>query len=102
MWWLEVEGDAGFKFTAGTYSLLFEFQLSTPDGQHAVSKCFESARSIFVFYFSHLRLTDDGRGMVSEVESHALFHKNSPEMRIISTYPETTGLILPLEHLTFC
>ncbi|PWA99948.1 F-box domain, cyclin-like protein [Artemisia annua] len=69
IWWLEVEGDIDFQFPAGTYSLLFklrlgrftrrpgrrlsnqegvhgwdikpvQFQLTTPDGQQAVSKCF--------------------------------------------------------------
>lgn len=69
IWWLEVEGDIDFRFPSGTYSLLFklrlgrftkrpgrrlsnhdgvhgwdikpvQFQLTTPDGQHAVSKCF--------------------------------------------------------------
>ncbi|XP_071717738.1 F-box protein PP2-A13-like [Rutidosis leptorrhynchoides] len=69
IWWLEVEGDIDFQFPVGTYSLLFklrlgrytkrpgrrlsnqegvhgwdikpvQFQLTTPDGQHAVSKCF--------------------------------------------------------------
>nr|GEX26526.1 F-box protein PP2-A13-like [Tanacetum cinerariifolium] len=69
IWWLEVEGDIDFQFPAGTYSLLFklrlgrftrrpgrrlcnqegvhgwdikpvQFQLKTPDGQQAVSKCF--------------------------------------------------------------
>ncbi|GKD96682.1 F-box protein PP2-A13-like protein, partial [Tanacetum coccineum] len=69
IWWLEVEGDIDFQFPVGTYSLLFklrlgrftrrpgrrlsnqegvngwdikpiQFQLATPDGQQAVSKCF--------------------------------------------------------------
>ncbi|XP_071698108.1 F-box protein PP2-A13-like [Rutidosis leptorrhynchoides] len=69
IWWLEVEGDIDFRFPSGTYSLLFklrlgrytkrpgrrlsnqegvhgwdikpvQFQLTTQDGQHAVSKCF--------------------------------------------------------------
>ncbi|GKB87670.1 F-box protein PP2-A13-like protein [Tanacetum coccineum] len=69
IWWLEVEGDIDFQFPVGTYSLLFklrlgrftrrpgrrlsnqegvhgwdikpvQFQLTTPDGQQAVSKCF--------------------------------------------------------------
>nr|XP_043619058.1 F-box protein PP2-A13-like [Erigeron canadensis] len=69
IWWLEVEGDIDFQFPPGTYSLLFrlrlgrftkrpgrrmpnqegvhgwdikpvQFQLTLPDGQHSVSKCF--------------------------------------------------------------
>ncbi|KAK2983990.1 hypothetical protein RJ640_027315, partial [Escallonia rubra] len=69
IWWLEVNGEFEFQFPAGTYSLLFRlqlgrvgkrlgrrgcssenvhgwdikpvrFQLTTTDGQHAVSRCF--------------------------------------------------------------
>ncbi|XP_022897167.1 F-box protein PP2-A13-like [Olea europaea var. sylvestris] len=68
IWWVEVNGDLEFQFPAGTYSLFFrlqlgrvgkrlgrrvcnldnvhgwdvkpvQFQLSTLDGQHAVSQC---------------------------------------------------------------
>ncbi|KAL0425947.1 UNVERIFIED_CONTAM: F-box protein PP2-A13 [Sesamum radiatum] len=68
IWWLEVDGDLEFQFPRGTYSLFFrlqlgrvgkrlgrrvcnsenvhgwdikpvQFQLTTEDGQHAVSRC---------------------------------------------------------------
>ncbi|KAL8138755.1 hypothetical protein V2J09_004756 [Rumex salicifolius] len=69
IWWFEINGEVEFPFPAGTYSIFFrvqlgrtfkrfgrkqcntenvhgwdikpvQFQLSTSDGQHAVSKCF--------------------------------------------------------------
>ncbi|KAL5727685.1 hypothetical protein ACHQM5_000853 [Ranunculus cassubicifolius] len=69
IWWFEVDGDLEFNFPAGTYSMFFRlqlglaskrlgrrvcnpehvhgwdkkpvrFQLSTSDGQHALSQCF--------------------------------------------------------------
>lgn len=69
IWWFEVEGELEFEFPAGTYSIFFRiqlgktsrrlgrkvcniervhgwdikpvrFQLSTSDGQHALSQCY--------------------------------------------------------------
>ncbi|XP_076942568.1 F-box protein PP2-A13-like [Bidens hawaiensis] len=76
IWWLKVEGDIEFHFPAGTYSLLFklwlgrftktnhrlsnhvhgwdikpvQFQLSAPDGQHVVSKCFLVKKGIWEYH----------------------------------------------------
>lgn len=79
IWWLEVDGDFEFQFPTGAYSLLFrlqlgrvtkrlgrrvcnsenihgwdikpvQFQLTTPDGQHAVSRCFLDNLGNWVYY----------------------------------------------------
>lgn len=79
IWWLEVDGDIDFQFPTGTYSLLFrlqlgkvtkrlgrricnsenihgwdikpvQFQLTTLDGQHAVSRCFLDNLGNWAYY----------------------------------------------------
>lgn len=79
IWWLEVDGDIDFEFPTGTYSLLFrlqlgkvtkrlgrricysenihgwdikpvQFQLTTLDGQHAVSRCFLDNLGNWAYY----------------------------------------------------
>ncbi|XP_076948695.1 F-box protein PP2-A13-like [Bidens hawaiensis] len=86
IWWLEVGGDIEFRFPAGTYSLLFklrlgrftktsnrqlsnhvhgwdikpaQFQLSTPEGQHAVSKCFLEKNGIWEYHHVGDFMVDD-------------------------------------------
>ncbi|KAI3741273.1 hypothetical protein L1987_58944 [Smallanthus sonchifolius] len=89
IWWLEVEGDMDFSFPTGTYSLLFklrlgrftkrpnrwvsnhddgvhgwdikpvQFQLSTPDGQHVVSKCFLENKGIWEYHHVGDFVVDD-------------------------------------------
>ncbi|KAL4379556.1 hypothetical protein GQ457_02G000570 [Hibiscus cannabinus] len=78
-WWLEVDGELEFQFPAGTYSLFFrlqlgksskrlgrwvcntehvhgwdikpvQFQLTTSDGQHAVSRCHLGSPGMWVLY----------------------------------------------------
>ncbi|KAF2311152.1 hypothetical protein GH714_019719 [Hevea brasiliensis] len=79
IWWLEVDGEFEFQFPAGTYSLFFRlqlgkstkrmgrrvcntehihgwdvkpvrFELTTSDGQHAVSQCFLDNPGNWVHY----------------------------------------------------
>ncbi|XP_059651472.1 F-box protein PP2-A13 [Cornus florida] len=79
IWWLEVVGDFEFQFPEGTYSLFFrlqlgratkrlgrrvcnpdqihgwdvkpvQFQLTTSDGQHAISRCFLDNPGNWVHY----------------------------------------------------
>ncbi|KAM7472156.1 hypothetical protein LguiA_010339 [Lonicera macranthoides] len=79
IWWLEVNGEFEFQFPAGTYSLLFrlqlgkvtkrlgrrvcntenvhgwdikpvQFQLTTPEGQHKVRRCFLENQGNWAFY----------------------------------------------------
>lgn len=79
IWWLEADGEFEFQFPAGTYSLYFRlqlgrsskrrgrrvcksehihgwevkpvsFQLTTSDGQHAVSKCYLDNPGNWVHY----------------------------------------------------
>ncbi|KAF5811668.1 putative phloem protein [Helianthus annuus] len=88
IWWLEVEGDVGFKFPSGTYSVLFklrlgrftkrsnrrvsnyegvhgwdikpvQFQLSTTDGQHAVSKCYLENKGVWEYHHVGDFVVDD-------------------------------------------
>uniref|UniRef100_A0A5B6ZTL4 Putative F-box protein PP2-A12 n=1 Tax=Davidia involucrata TaxID=16924 RepID=A0A5B6ZTL4_DAVIN len=79
IWWFEVDGEVEFPFPAGTYSLFFRlqlgraskrfgrrvcnsehvhgwdikpvrFQLSTSDGQHAISQCFLDEPGKWIHY----------------------------------------------------
>lgn len=79
IWWFEVEGELEFEFPAGTYSIFFRiqlgktsrrlgrkvcniervhgwdikpvrFQLSTSDGQHALSQCYLCEPGRWVHY----------------------------------------------------